>query len=266
VVAAASGIAGYLLGSTRSGGGTTAPADAAPAEPPSILRHPSELPPPPELAGRPPPTVPSNFVPPEGEQTPKPTPKFEELVTGFHGDSLDVPGGRLVVVLRDGDHVLVRDGPWRELGPDGRLLAEGEYREGAKVGRWTTYHPNGRVDAQEEWHEGKKHGTWLHHDAEGRLVRRATWEGGNLAAPIELWDPGGVLPPEGELLRRASVEGKYAWLLLRIAAPDDRATYGDFRDFGTYRETDYLGHRGVPAGYWVYVHPFWFVWRDRIGE
>ena len=64
-------------------------------------------------------------------------------------------------------------------------------------------------------------------------------------------------------LDKATVGGKYSGLIERVVAPGDRAGYGDFRDYGIYRSTDYMGHRGLAAGYWVYVWPWWYVWREQ---
>jgi hypothetical protein len=65
---------------------------------------------------------------------------------------------------------------------------------------------------------------------------------------------------------RAAVHGKYRTLLRRIAAPADRATYKYFCDYGWYSGTEWAGHRDLPPGYWVYVYPHWYVWRDGPGK
>lgn len=64
-------------------------------------------------------------------------------------------------------------------------------------------------------------------------------------------------------LRKAAVGGKYRMLLRQIKVPGDAATYGFFHDYGWYQAlAAYEGHRDLPAGYWVYVFPYWYVWRD----
>ncbi len=40
-------------------------------------------------------------------------------------------------------------------------------------------------------------------------------------------------------------------------------SYGEFRDYGHYRQTDYQDVKDVPAAYWVYVYPHWYVWREK---
>ena len=39
-------------------------------------------------------------------------------------------------------------------------------------------------------------------------------------------------------------------------------TYSNFNDFGYYQSTSYVGHDNLPAGYWVYVYPFWYIWES----
>jgi hypothetical protein len=63
---------------------------------------------------------------------------------------------------------------------------------------------------------------------------------------------------------RAHVNGKYAKLLRRLKVPQDRQTYQDFNDYGTYPATaEYAGYKDIPAGYWVYVYPYWYIWAEQ---
>ncbi len=62
---------------------------------------------------------------------------------------------------------------------------------------------------------------------------------------------------------KASVNGKYGKLLRRIHVPQDKASYTEFNDYGMYPATDYAGYQGIPAGYWVYVYPHWYIWGEQ---
>lgn len=64
------------------------------------------------------------------------------------------------------------------------------------------------------------------------------------------------------LLEKAGVRGKYRHLLHVVYAPADRGIYSGFNDFGFWNGTSYLTQGDLKSGYWVYVHPRWFVWRD----
>lgn len=64
-------------------------------------------------------------------------------------------------------------------------------------------------------------------------------------------------------LKQATVKGKYQMLLRQIKVPDDAATYGEFKDYGLYDKTSYGGFEDLPKGYWVWVEPFWYIWREQ---
>ncbi|MBN2492528.1 MAG: terpene cyclase/mutase family protein [Planctomycetes bacterium] len=76
--------------------------------------------------------------------------------------------------------------------------------------------------------------------------------------------PDAVKPPDPKDLeadiRVAKAGGKYAELLAVLRVPDDLARYGAFHDFGRWSAAAYAGHENLPRGYWVYVHPNWFLW------
>ena len=65
-----------------------------------------------------------------------------------------------------------------------------------------------------------------------------------------------------QALKRAAVDGKYRMLLAQIKVETDRAQYGEFRDLGLRDRKEYGEHKGLPKGYWVYVAPYWYIWRD----
>src|SRR5262245_42245065 len=66
-----------------------------------------------------------------------------------------------------------------------------------------------------------------------------------------------------EALKKAGVGGKYRMLLRTIKVPEDAKTYQQFKDFGPRDQREYAGHTDLPAGYWVYVAPSWYIWRDH---
>jgi hypothetical protein len=62
--------------------------------------------------------------------------------------------------------------------------------------------------------------------------------------------------------RAASAHGKYANLLQKICVPGDEQTYGAFNDWGYWDGTEWAGYSNLPAGYWVYVAPNWYIWGE----
>ncbi len=64
----------------------------------------------------------------------------------------------------------------------------------------------------------------------------------------------------------ARVQGKYKDLLRRIYVPEDQGSYGDFHDYGYSATSAWAGYTDLPYGHWVYVYPYWFIWKnDTIG-
>jgi hypothetical protein len=104
------------------------------------------------------------------------------------------------------------------------------------------------------------------------LVRRLA--AGLLLAGVLLWaGPPGIAVPRGkepmakalapeESLRKARVNGKYEMLLQQIKVEGDFQKYANFRDLGARTEKEYAGFKDLPAGHWVYVYPYWYIWRD----
>jgi hypothetical protein len=65
-----------------------------------------------------------------------------------------------------------------------------------------------------------------------------------------------------ERLQKARVGGLYTTLLMQIKVARDRGDHGLFDDAGFRNVKEYAGHKDLPAGWWVYVHPYWYIWRD----
>jgi len=60
----------------------------------------------------------------------------------------------------------------------------------------------------------------------------------------------------------ASVQGKYSRLTQVLTCPQDQASYGNFSDYGYWGGGAWCGQTGE-AGYWVWVTPNWYVWKNQ---
>jgi len=56
--------------------------------------------------------------------------------------------------------------------------------------------------------------------------------------------------------------GKYEELLRIVHAPQDVQIYGRFNEYGYSATSNYAGQLNLPAGYWVYVEPNWYIWQQ----
>jgi hypothetical protein len=90
-------------------------------------------------------------------------------------------------------------------------------------------------------------------------------EGGVGAAPSQT-DVSAYFSPLGQPQQPGVPRGRYSNLLKQISVPNDRISYGDFCDFGYYAGTSYAGHTDLPPGYWVYLHPNWYIFQSVQGE
>jgi hypothetical protein len=65
-----------------------------------------------------------------------------------------------------------------------------------------------------------------------------------------------------DLPAAASVDGRYSNLIQILPCTTDQATYGKFNDYGYWGGGAWCGQVGR-AGYWVWVAPNWYVWKNQ---
>lgn len=72
--------------------------------------------------------------------------------------------------------------------------------------------------------------------------------------------PAGISPAQPTATPRA--RSRYRTLLKKLPAPADQATYGDFFDYGFWSGAAYAGQSDLPPGYWVYLAPDWYIFKE----
>lgn len=82
------------------------------------------------------------------------------------------------------DSALVRDGHQQVRDTEGRLLMEGDVRNGKRHGLWTAYHPNGAVQSRNEYRDGVLHGLTTTFRPDGALLYRGQNANGH---PVGSW-------------------------------------------------------------------------------
>jgi hypothetical protein len=65
-----------------------------------------------------------------------------------------------------------------------------------------------------------------------------------------------------KLMEKASVNGRYRELLHVLHVPNDKASYTEFSDYGMSATATWAGYNNLTTGYWVYVHPRWYIWKE----
>ncbi len=170
----------------------------------------------------------------------------------------DVPSGKLLRSIEA--HPVPSWSLSLALSPSGKLLASGAYSEPVlRLWDVATGRPLCSADA------GGARVSAVAFSPDGQLV--ATAAGGGSDEFVRLWKPTGYnAGDDGKVAPKASVDDKYSHLLRKIAVPEDRGFYGEFYDWGYWSGTSWQGHTDLPPGYWVYVFPHWYIWRDRQDE
>ena len=75
-----------------------------------------------------------------------------------------------------------------------------------------------------------------------------------------------TVPWETRLKAANGWNGTYRNLLAVVHAPEDRASYSPFSEYGWKDAQPYKEYGLQPAGWWVYVEPYWFVFDTRNGD
>jgi hypothetical protein len=75
-------------------------------------------------------------------------------------------------------------------------------------------------------------------------------------------DPEQADRDEPSVPAQAHVHGKYRQLLRVLYLPDDVHSYNQFTDWGPWNGAEWGGYKNLPAGYWVYVYPRWYIWKE----
>lgn len=57
--------------------------------------------------------------------------------------------------------------------------------------------------------------------------------------------------------------GKYKNKLLTIHMPEDKERYGNCTDYGWWSGTKYKDSKNLPAGFWVYEYPYWYIYKSK---
>ena len=73
---------------------------------------------------------------------------------------------------------------------------------------------------------------------------------------------GGGQEADVKVPAQATVDGNYSNLVRTIKVPEDEKQVGKFCDLGYYPEAEYAGFKDLEPGYWVYVAPNWYIWKD----
>lgn len=87
--------------------------------------------------------------------------------------------------------------------------------------------------------------------------------GGQFPTIPNMGVPSSANVPASVPVTDASVNGKYTRLIQKLHCPADASSYGQFSDYGYWGGGRWCGKKGA-AGYWVWVNPTWYVWKNQV--
>jgi antitoxin component YwqK of YwqJK toxin-antitoxin module len=98
------------------------------------------------------------------------------------------------------DSAGMRNGPWKLFYSDGKLRAEGAYKNGKRQGPWTYYYKSGKVEQKGNYNEDLSGGEWKWYYQSGALHREETYRKGREDGHSIEYDSLGVVIIEGDFI------------------------------------------------------------------
>jgi antitoxin component YwqK of YwqJK toxin-antitoxin module len=163
-----------------------------------------------------------------------------------------------------------QEGPWRFFAEDGRLVLDGVFRGGKKVGLWTRRQEDGSTETH-EFEAGVEHGRSRVVDASEHLLEEGQWLSGQMTGTWSTWFSSGVLQSRGTRVN-GSREGLWTrWFESNIKARE--GNYSDDVPSGTWRQWSREGVllsegeilNGSRSGPWRVWHEDGHVDREQTG-
>ena len=94
-----------------------------------------------------------------------------------------------------------QQGHWKEFHDTGELKAEGDYKDGMKVGQWTYYYADGKIDQVGKYDDkGRPVGEWKWYYDNGQLLRDETYSDGLRNGTMTEYDDKGNIITQGDYL------------------------------------------------------------------
>lgn len=149
----------------------------------------------------------------------------------------------------------VRDGDWSLRGPDGRVLASGQYAAGLRQGKWRWRDRDGDLRIKGAYKNGLRSGTWQFWHADRELLAEGKYERGFKSGAWTYFRVDGSADPDWSgVYERAEIAGPWGGRA--------RGQLVDGRLQGEWLVRDRNGElvlrasfvRGRPAGHWDWWH------------
>ncbi len=132
------------------------------------------------------------------------------------------------------DETGVKNGPWKDFYPDGKLKAEGVYNNNLNTGKWLFYYNDGKKEQEGSYLRGNLDGIWRWYHSNGNLWREESYFNGREDGESVEYDEEGNIIVQGNYLNG---EKEGFWVI----------QIGDQREEGEFQS-------GLENGVWKYFY------------
>jgi uncharacterized protein len=93
-----------------------------------------------------------------------------------------------------------RNGKWKDLYPDGKPQAEGQYTDNRRSGAWKFYNPSGKIEQTGSFNAGRPDGVWKWYYENGQLLKEEEYFQGRRDGASSEYSETGELITQGQYL------------------------------------------------------------------
>ncbi len=90
-----------------------------------------------------------------------------------------------------------RNGKWKDFGPGGKIIAEGQYSDNRRSGVWKFYNSSGKVEQTGSYNNGRPDGIWKWYYDNGALLREEEYYQGQRDGNYTEYSPNGDIISQG---------------------------------------------------------------------
>lgn len=90
------------------------------------------------------------------------------------------------------------NGKWKDLYPDGKVLAEGTYTDNRRTGLWKFYSPSGKTEQTGFYNNGRPDGLWKWYYENGAILREEEYFQGERDGAYTEYSPSGEIVGKGQ--------------------------------------------------------------------
>lgn len=93
-----------------------------------------------------------------------------------------------------------RNGKWKDLYPDGKVQAEGQYSDNRRSGVWKFYNSAGKMEQNGSYNNGRPDGLWKWYYENGTLLREEEYFQGQRDGTYTEYSPAGEIIAQGQFI------------------------------------------------------------------